>query len=81
MDQDYNFHSKCFDIPIEMEDPQKSKMSQIVSSFEGVEGSQVVQMEEKVAELAYFARELKQKRDFLESFAYAPLFHLSTEVG
>jgi len=52
-----------------MEDPQKSKMSQIVSSFEGVEGSQVVQMEEKVAELAYFARELKQKRDFLGSFA------------
>lgn len=52
-----------------MEDPQKSKMSQIVSSFEGAEGAQVVQMEEKVAELAYFARELKQKRDFLESFA------------
>jgi SWI/SNF-related matrix-associated actin-dependent regulator of chromatin subfamily D len=73
VDQDYNFHSKCFDIPIEMEDPQKSKMSQIVSSFEGVEGTEVAHMEDKVAELAYFARELKQKRDFLESFAYVPI--------
>lgn len=70
IDQDYNFHSKCFDIPIEMEDPQKSKMSQIVTSFEGAEGVQVAQLEDKVAELAYLARDLKQKRDFLESFAY-----------
>ena len=59
-----------------MEDPQKSKMSQIVSSFEGVEGNQVAQLEDKVAELAYFARELKQKRDFLESFAYVPSLQL-----
>jgi SWI/SNF-related matrix-associated actin-dependent regulator of chromatin subfamily D len=72
IDQDYNFHSKCFDIPIEMEDPQKSKMSQIVTQFEGAEGVQVAQLEDKVAELAYLARDLKQKRDFLESFAYVP---------
>lgn len=69
VDQDFNFHSKCFDIPIEIEDPQKSKMHQIVQSFEGEEGREIGKLEDKVAELAYFARDLKQKRDFLESFA------------
>jgi SWI/SNF-related matrix-associated actin-dependent regulator of chromatin subfamily D len=44
-------------------------MAQIVSSFEGSEGQEIAQLEDKVAELAYFAREMKQKRDFLESFA------------
>jgi SWI/SNF-related matrix-associated actin-dependent regulator of chromatin subfamily D len=69
IDQDFNFHSKCFDIPIDIEDPQKSKMAQIVQSFEGEEGREIVKLEDKVAELAYFARDLKQKKDFLESFA------------
>ncbi|ODO08498.1 hypothetical protein L198_00228 [Cryptococcus wingfieldii CBS 7118] len=70
--KDYNFHQKCFDIPLEMEDPLKSKMASMVSSFEGPEGAEVMKMEDKVAELAYFVRELKEKRDFLESFAANP---------
>lgn len=69
MDQDYKLHSKCFDIPVEIEDPLKSKMAQIIQSFEGEEGKEVVKLEDKVGELAYFARDIKQKRDFLESFA------------
>ncbi|ODN72925.1 hypothetical protein L202_08340 [Cryptococcus amylolentus CBS 6039] len=70
--KDYNFHQKCFDIPLEMEDPLKSKMAAMVSSFEGPEGAEVMKLEDKVAELAYFVRELKEKRDFLESFAVNP---------
>jgi SWI/SNF-related matrix-associated actin-dependent regulator of chromatin subfamily D len=44
-------------------------MAQLVQSFEGEEGKEIVKLEDKVAELAYFARDLKQKKDFLESFA------------
>ncbi|WWC95792.1 hypothetical protein V866_002658 [Kwoniella sp. B9012] len=72
VDKDFNFHPKCFDIPIELEDPLKSKMSSLVQSFEGKEGKEIVQLEDKVGELAYFARDVKQKRDFLESFASNP---------
>ncbi|WWD20275.1 hypothetical protein CI109_104751 [Kwoniella shandongensis] len=72
VDKDYNFHHKCFDIPIEIEDPLKSKMASLVQSFEGSEGKEIVKLEDKVGELAYFARDLKQKRDFLESFAANP---------
>lgn len=68
-DRDFNLHNKCFDIPIEIDDPGKSKMSAITTSFEGKEGKEIQQLEDKVAELAYFARDTKQKRDFLESFA------------
>ncbi|WVQ79223.1 hypothetical protein IAT38_001319 [Cryptococcus sp. DSM 104549] len=70
--KEYNFHHKCFDIPIEMEDPLKSKMSSLVASFEGAEGKEIVKLEDKVGELAYFAREIQQKRDFLEGFAANP---------
>ncbi len=70
VDQDYNFHPQCFDIPVELEDPLKSKMAGLISTFEGEEGQEIVKLEDKVGELAYFARDLKQKRDFLESFAY-----------
>ncbi|WWC92772.1 uncharacterized protein L201_007731 [Kwoniella dendrophila CBS 6074] len=72
VDKDFNFHHKCFDIPIEIEDPLKSKMSSLVSSLEGKEGKEIVQLEDKVGELAYFARDIKQKKDFLESFASNP---------
>ncbi|WWC73727.1 uncharacterized protein I206_107699 [Kwoniella pini CBS 10737] len=72
VDKDFNFHPKCFDIPFEVEDPLKSKMSSLVQSFEGKEGKEIVQLEDKVGELAYFARDIKQKRDFLESFAANP---------
>ncbi|WVF68489.1 hypothetical protein IAT40_003256 [Kwoniella sp. CBS 6097] len=72
VDKDFNFHPKCFDIPIEVEDPLKSKLASLVQSFEGKEGKEIVQLEDKVGELAYFARDLKQKRDFLESFAASP---------
>ncbi|KAK8849647.1 hypothetical protein IAR55_004982 [Kwoniella newhampshirensis] len=72
VDKDHNFHNKCFDIPIEMEDPLKSKMASLVQAFEGSEGKEIVKFEDKVGELAYFARDLKQKRDFLESFAANP---------
>lgn len=68
--KDYTFHNKCFDIPIEIEDPLKSKMASMIGSFEGPEGQEIVKLEGKVAELAFFAKELKQKKDFLESFAY-----------
>jgi SWI/SNF-related matrix-associated actin-dependent regulator of chromatin subfamily D len=73
VDQDFNLHSKCFDIPIEIDDPGKSKLSTIVASFEGEEGKEIVTLEDKVTELAYFARDTKQKRDFMESFAYVGL--------
>ncbi|ORY34769.1 putative chromatin remodeling-related protein [Naematelia encephala] len=72
VDQDFNLHDKCFDIPIEIDDPLKSKMAYIVQSFEGEEGREIVKLEDKVGELAYFARDLKQKRDFLEAFAAEP---------
>ncbi len=62
-------HSKCFDIPIEIDDPGKSRLSMIVASFEGQEGKEIAALEDKIAELAYFARDTKQKRDFMESFA------------
>jgi SWI/SNF-related matrix-associated actin-dependent regulator of chromatin subfamily D len=52
-----------------MEDPLKGKMATILSSFEGEEGKEIVELEDKVGELAYFASDIKQKRDFLESFA------------
>ncbi|OWT38076.1 hypothetical protein J008_04410 [Cryptococcus neoformans] len=70
--KDYTFHNKCFDIPIEIEDPLKSKMASMIGSFEGPEGQEIVKLEDKVAELAFFAKELKQKKDFLESFAANP---------
>jgi SWI/SNF-related matrix-associated actin-dependent regulator of chromatin subfamily D len=44
-------------------------MATIVQNFEGDEGKEIAKLEDKVGELAYFARDLKQKRDFLESFA------------
>ena len=69
VDQDFNLHSKCYDIPLEIDDPGKSKLSTIVASFEGEEGKEVAKLEDKVTELAYFARDTKQKRDFLEAFA------------
>jgi SWI/SNF-related matrix-associated actin-dependent regulator of chromatin subfamily D len=69
VDRDFNFHQQCFDIPIELEDPVKSKMSSLLMCFEGEEGKEIVKLEDKVGELVYFARDLKQKRDFLESFS------------
>ncbi|TXT12853.1 hypothetical protein VHUM_01254 [Vanrija humicola] len=72
VDKEFNFHQKCFDIPIEIEDPLKSKMAQLIAGFEGQAGSDIVKLEDKVGELAYYARDLKQKRDFLESFAASP---------
>jgi SWI/SNF-related matrix-associated actin-dependent regulator of chromatin subfamily D len=69
VDQEQTFHPKCYDIPIEIEDPLKSKMATLVASFEGEQGTEIVKLEDKVCELAYFARELQQKRDFLDSFA------------
>ncbi|BEI84199.1 hypothetical protein CcaverHIS002_0408030 [Cutaneotrichosporon cavernicola] len=72
VDKEANVSPQCFDIPIEIEDPLKSRMAQIVQQFEGPTGSEIVALENKVGELAYFARDLKQKRDFLESFAASP---------
>lgn len=51
-------------------------MASMIGSFEGPEGQEIVKLEDKVAELAFFAKELKQKKDFLESFAYV-IVHLS----
>ena len=73
VDQDFKFHEKCFDIPIEMDDPLKSKMADIVRKLEGEEGKEIMALEDKVGELAYFARDVKQKRDFLEAFAWVAL--------
>jgi SWI/SNF-related matrix-associated actin-dependent regulator of chromatin subfamily D len=67
--KDHTLHPRCFDIPIEIEDPLRSKMATLVQSFEGQAGSDIVKLEDKVGELAYFARDVKQKRDFLEAFA------------
>lgn len=69
VDKESNLHPQCFDIPIEIEDPLKSKMAQIVQNFEGNAGADIVKLEDKVGELAYFARHLKQKKDFLDAFA------------
>jgi SWI/SNF-related matrix-associated actin-dependent regulator of chromatin subfamily D len=44
-------------------------MSSIVSGFEGDDGKEIARLEDKVGELAYFARDLKQKSEFLETFA------------
>lgn len=52
-----------------MEDPLKSKMANLLQNFEGEEGREIVKMEDLVGELVYFARDLKQKKEFLESFA------------
>ncbi|GMK59398.1 hypothetical protein CspeluHIS016_0800040 [Cutaneotrichosporon spelunceum] len=72
VDKEANVSPQCYDIPIEIEDPLKSRMAQIVQQFEGPTGTEIVALENKVGELAYFARDLKQKRDFLESFAASP---------
>ncbi|EIW71550.1 hypothetical protein TREMEDRAFT_42914 [Tremella mesenterica DSM 1558] len=72
VDRDYQFHDKCFDIPVEMEDPLKSKMADLLKRIEGDEGKEIMELEDKVGELVYHARELKQKRDFLEAFATNP---------
>lgn len=44
-------------------------MSSLLTSFDGEEGKEIVKLEDKVAEMVYFTRDLKQKRDFLESFS------------
>jgi SWI/SNF-related matrix-associated actin-dependent regulator of chromatin subfamily D len=49
-----------------MDDPIKTKMAAILQSDENAE---IVQLEDRVAELAYVARDTKQKREFLEGFA------------
>lgn len=69
VDKEANFHTQCFDIPVEIEDPVKSKMAGILQGYEGEEGKEIVELEDRVSELAYFARDMKQKRDFLEAFA------------
>ncbi|KAK4688672.1 SWI/SNF-related matrix-associated actin-dependent regulator of chromatin subfamily D, partial [Tremellales sp. Uapishka_1] len=71
VDKEHHFNFKCYDIPIEIEDPLKSKTSHILQAF-SEEGREIVKLEDKVGELAHFARDLTQKRDFLESFATNP---------
>ncbi len=44
-------------------------MASLLQNFEGEEGREIVKLEDKVGELAYFARDSKQKRDFLEAFS------------
>lgn len=79
--KEHNLHPRCFDIPIEIEDPLKSKMATLVQNFEGQAGTDIVKLEDKVSELAYFARDLKQKRDFLESFAQSPHAFIHNWLG
>ena len=69
VDQDFNLSQKCFDVSIEVDDLMKSKGAQLLQSFEGEAGREIVKLEDKIGELAYFARDLTQKREFLDSFS------------
>lgn len=44
-------------------------MAGLLQNFEGEEGREIVRLEDKVGELVYFVRDLKQKKEFLEGFA------------
>lgn len=66
-------HPTVFDIPIEIEDPHKSKMHTAVQSLESgptLEG--IMAAEDEVAALAHQIRTGREKRDFLTGFAEDP---------
>lgn len=79
--KEFSTAQRCFDIPIEIEDPLKSKLASLIQNFEGQAGTDIVKLEDKVSELAYFARDLKQKRDFLDSFAASPHAFIHNWLG
>lgn len=66
VDQDATVSPKCWDIPVEIEDPFKSKAAPILSSQ--MDEKEIQQLEDKVGELAFFARDMQQKKEFLEAF-------------
>lgn len=67
--KDRNIHPKVFDIPIEVEDPLKSKYHAAVQGLEGPQLKEVMAAEDEVARLAHTIRSSRQKRDFLQNFA------------
>ena len=73
VDKDRNVHPTVFDIPIEIEDPHKTKMHAAVQSLEAgstLEG--IMAAEDEVAALAHQIRTGREKRDFLNGFAQDP---------
>jgi SWI/SNF-related matrix-associated actin-dependent regulator of chromatin subfamily D len=73
VDKARNIHPTVFDIPIEIEDPHKSKMHTAVQSLESgpiLEG--IMAAEDEVAALAHQIRTGREKRDFLNGFAQDP---------
>ncbi len=63
-------HPQCFDVPIEIEDALKSKMHAVVQAFDGPAMKEVMDAEDEVAKLAQDIRSARQKRDFLQAFAW-----------
>ena len=68
VDADATVSPRCWDIPVEVEDPYKSKMAPMLSNV--ADEKETNQLDDKVGELAYFARDVKQKKEFLEAFRY-----------
>ena len=66
VDQDALVSPKCWDIPVEIDDPFKSRVAPLLANQ--ADEKEINQLEDKVGELAYFARDLKQKKEFLEAF-------------
>ncbi|GHJ86730.1 hypothetical protein NliqN6_3132 [Naganishia liquefaciens] len=72
VDQDRSVCPKVFDIPIEIEDPLKTKSHAILSSLEGQPMKEIMSAEDDVATLAYTIRTSREKRDFLLAFSKDP---------
>lgn len=68
VDADATVSPKCWDIPVEIDDPFKAKVATVLNGQ--MEDKEINQLEDKVGELAYFARDVKQKKEFLEAFRY-----------
>lgn len=72
VDQERNVNPKVFDIPIEIEDPLKTKAHAILNSLEGPPMRDIIAAEDEVATLAYMIRTSREKRDFLQAFSKDP---------
>jgi SWI/SNF-related matrix-associated actin-dependent regulator of chromatin subfamily D len=73
VDKERNIHPTVFDIPIEIEDPHKSKMHAAVQSLEsGPMLDGIMAAEDEVASLAHQIRTGREKRNFLNEFAKDP---------
>lgn len=73
MDKDFNQSPICYDIPLELDDPLKSKLSSIVQTLESSAATaEIVSAEDEVAACARHIHETRQRAAFFESFAEDP---------